>query len=178
MPQFNGDRYVINTLPDYTFGGILVGEPACDTESLLRHMLNRPDAGIYTGTVSDSYYGGAFAAYLGTDLQATIVGYDDDIGSGAFARFSVQNGGGWNFETNVLTDYGPINVSANGSFNKNGSFYGEFHYFDTNGFYLFSQYLNGDLSSPLGSFPGFGGLLYRKLVRGRGIGKSLRGADR
>jgi hypothetical protein len=153
-PQFNGNRYVINTLPDYTFGGILGGEPACDVESLLRHVLNRPDAGIYTGDLYDpSYnYAGVFAAFLGTDMQAKIVGYDDNIGASAFAQFSVDSGGGWSFETNGVSDYGPFIVSSYGSFNKDGSFYGDFDYFDTNYNYLFSQQLNGDWSSPLGTF--------------------------
>ena len=30
MPQFNGNSYVNNTLPDYTFGGILLNELPSD----------------------------------------------------------------------------------------------------------------------------------------------------
>ena len=32
LPKFNGNSYVNNTLPDYTFGGILLNEPAYQME--------------------------------------------------------------------------------------------------------------------------------------------------
>ena len=157
MPQFSRNRYVFNTLPDYTLGGFLVGEPACDVEALLRKLLDRPDAGIYTGTLSDAYYGGGFAVYLGTDLQATLVGYDNDREAGAFAQFRVDDGGSWSFVTNRLSDAGPYTLSAQGTFDKHGSFFGEFDFSTTNGIYLFSEYLDGNLASPQGGFQGAAG---------------------
>jgi len=81
LPQFNGDSYVQNTLPDYSFGGILVNEPAYLVEKQLRHMLPTY-AGIYLGHVDDSTFGdsdaGIFAVFLGTNQQATVVGFDVD----------------------------------------------------------------------------------------------------
>ena len=164
VPRFIGDRYVINTLPDYTFSGILVDAPACDVEAMLRKMWDRPTAGIYTGDVYGQYgfgnvYAGVFAAFLGTNLQAAIIGYDQNLPSGAFMQFTVHDGGDWYFETNGTSDQGgPFLVSSHGSFNHDGSFYGQFDYSHTNGAYWFSQYLNGNFSSPLGNFQGAAGL--------------------
>ena len=164
VPKFIGDRYVENTLPDFTFGGILSGVPACDVEAMLRKMFDRPDAGIYTSDVYGQYglgpvLAGGFAAFLGTNLQASIIGYDENLPSGAFVQFTVQSGGEWYFETNGTSDQGgPFRVNSHGSFGKDGSFSGYLDYFHTNGDFWFSHTLNGNFSSPLGDFQSAAGV--------------------
>ena len=156
MPGFYRDSYINNTLPDYTFGGILVSEPAFETEALLRKLLGYPYAGIYGGVVYDLTFNdpnaGDFAVFVGTNQQATVVGYDIDsanyIGisdnqyAGISAQFNVDQHGNWQFNSNHISG-----VSGFGSFSKDGSFSGELDF--TNGD---SVQLNGNQQSPLGPF--------------------------
>jgi hypothetical protein len=161
-PQFSRDNYVPNTLPDYTFGGVLVGEPAWVTEKLLR-SLNRPYGGIYLGDngqlydygnppVSDynyntsvSYVNGSFAVFVGTNQQAVLVGTDNGDGTGdatafgLYAQFTIEKDGSWSFSTASIDGYGSVD--------RSGDFTGELDY--TNGL---SVYLYGLKESPLGSF--------------------------
>ena len=109
-PQFNGNRYVNNTLPDYTFGGILVDEPACEVESLFRDILGRSYAGIYIGDMYDYYYNylGSYAVIVRTNQQATVVGYDEIQENGIYFDFKVDDGGYWEFYTNDIHGWGNI----------------------------------------------------------------------
>jgi Immunoglobulin domain len=153
-PKFNGDRYVNTTLPDYTFGGILVDEPAFQTEAFLRNSFGRPYPGIYIGNLNDNGLDGAFAAFLDTNLVATIGGDDQFYAAGVYLRFAVNNDGSWNFQTNAINSNMPgvASVSTFGSFNKDGSCNGEIDWFDSGGNYLFSEFIEGNLWSPDGQF--------------------------
>jgi hypothetical protein len=157
LPKFNGDSYVPGTLPDYTFGGILLDEPAYLTETALRRMFPSY-AGIYGGQVYDLNYGdplaGNFTVFISTNRQATIVGYDYDTANGfnntsdfmqyggISAQFVVDPRGNWQFNSNHI-----LGVSGSGWVDKNGSFEGELDF--TNGD---SVQLNGNALSSLGPF--------------------------
>ena len=110
-------------------------------------------AGIYGGQVDDITFSdpdaGVFAVFVGTNGQATVVGYDVDSfqhyngqSGGVAAQFNVAANGNWNFSSNN-TIYG---VSGSGLI-TNGSFSGTLNF--TNGD---TVQLNGSLQSPLGSF--------------------------
>jgi len=112
-------------------------------------------AGIYGGTVDDTTYNdsnaGSFAVFVGTNGQATVLGYDVDSfqnnnnngqAGGVAAQFNVPSNGNWIFSSNN-TVYG---VSGSGSI-ANGAFSGTLNF--TNGDQV---QLSGSLQSPLGSF--------------------------
>jgi uncharacterized repeat protein (TIGR02543 family) len=153
IPRFNGNAYVNNTLPDYTFGGIVPDWPAYETEAGLRKMFYSY-AGIYAGQVYDITFGdpdaGVFGVGVSTNGQATVVGYDVDSfqnidgsqSGGVAAQFNVDPHGNWQFNSNSVAG-----VSGYGSVSKDGSFSGELDF--TNGD---SVQLNGIQQSPLGPF--------------------------
>ena len=153
IPQFNGNAYVNDTLPDYTFGGIVPDWPAYQTEAGLRNMFHSY-AGIYGGQVYDINYNdpnaGVFDVFISTNGQATVVGYDfdsfqnidGDQSGGVGAQFNVDPHGNWQFNSNSVAG-----VSGYGSVSKDGSFYGELDF--TNGD---SVQLNGGQQSLSGSF--------------------------
>jgi hypothetical protein len=115
LPLFNGDRYVSNSLPDYTFGGMLLDEPAYVTESLLREKLApRSFAGIYIGQMD--YSGGVsipedggFALFVGADQRASFLGYGTALAAGFFAQSTIQSDGSWWVTTNNISLWGYIN---------------------------------------------------------------------
>jgi hypothetical protein len=153
LPQFYGNVYVNNTLPDYTFGGIVPDWPAYQTEAGLRNMFHSY-AGIYGGQVYDINYNdpnaGVFDVFISTNGQATVVGYDfdsfqnidGDQSGGVGAQFNVDPHGNWQFNSNSVAG-----VSGYGSVSKDGSFWGELDF--TNGD---SVQLNGGQQSLSGSF--------------------------
>ena len=154
IPQFNGNAYVNDTLPDYTFGGIVPDWPAYQTEAKLRKMFHSY-AGIYVGHVYDIIYddpnAGVFDVFVGTNGQATVVGYDIDQfpklltatnRAALAAQFNVDPHGNWQFNSNSVAG-----VSGYGSASKDGSFSGELDF--TNGD---SVQLNGGQQSLSGSF--------------------------
>jgi hypothetical protein len=153
IPQFNGNAYVNDTLPDYTFGGIVPDWPAYQTEAKLRKMFHSY-AGIYGGQVYDINYNdpnaGVFDVFISTNGQATVVGYDfdsfqnidGDQSGGVGAQFNVDPHGNWQFNSNSVAG-----VSGYGSVSKDGSFSGELDF--TNGD---SVQLNGGQQSLSGSF--------------------------
>jgi hypothetical protein len=158
LPKFNGDLYVNNSLPDYTFGGILPYEPAYRTEKLLRNKWPWPSyAGIYAGQVYDLTYGdpsaGYFAVFIGTNQQATVVGYDvdsfdyinGDQAGGVWAQFPIDQNGNWEFDSNVVAG-----VSGYGWTGKDGSFGGELDF--TNGDSVQLDGFQPSLQTPLGPF--------------------------
>jgi sugar lactone lactonase YvrE len=161
VPQFRGNYYVANTLPDYTFGGILLNEPACDVESALRDEFGqKTPAGIYTGWVNDNYVGGwagEFALFIGTNGQANLVGYDNYYSpGGCAAQFKIPDFGYWDFSSN--------SVSGSGYVSDNGHFDAQLDFI--NGM---SVWVEGWKTSPMGgyqnvagfysgSWSGFGGL--------------------
>jgi hypothetical protein len=152
LPQFNGWSYVNDTLPDYTFGGILLNEPAYKTETALRKGFFSY-AGIYSGYVYDNTFGdpnaGSFAVFVSTNQQVTIAGYDIDSfqnfngqAGGVSAQFTVDKGGNWQFNSNNVAG-----VSGYGSVGKDGSFSGELDF--TNGD---SVWLDGYAQPAVGPF--------------------------
>ena len=153
IPQFNGNAYVNDTLPDYTFGGIVPDWPAYETEAGLRKMFHSY-AGIYGGLVYDLTFNdpdaGMFGVLVSTNGQVTVVGYDVDSfqnidgsqSGGVAAQFNVDPHGNWQFNSNSVAG-----VSGYGSIGKDGSFNGELDF--TNGD---SVQLNGIQQSPLGPF--------------------------
>jgi len=153
LPKFNGDVYVNNSLPNYTFGGIVPDWPANKTESFLRKEFYSY-AGIYGGQVSDITFddpsAGVFGVFVSTNQQVTVVGYDTDSfqningdqSGGVSAQFNVDKHGNWSFNSNSVSG-----VSGYGSFSKDGSLNGELDF--TNGD---SVQLNGSQQSPLGLF--------------------------
>jgi hypothetical protein len=150
MPKFSGDIYVNNSLPDYTFGGIVPDWPAYQIEATLRKQFHSY-AGIYVGDGglwdnNPSSYGGSFAVMVGTNQQALLIGtdngdgYDDGSDFGVIIPFTVDKGGNWRWSSN--------NINAYGNISKDGSFWGEMDVL-TNGF---SAWFDGHLHSPAGSF--------------------------
>jgi uncharacterized repeat protein (TIGR03803 family) len=162
VPQFKGNWYVKNTLPDYTFGGILLNGMACDVEAFFRSVAGGNPAGIYGGWVYDLTYdnggidSGVFGVFVGTNLQATVVGYDETSyyningaqSGGIAAQFKVDDLGNWQFNSNVVSG-----VSGQGSFSDSGSFRGTLNF--TNGD---SVYLSGGRRSDSGPFHNAAGL--------------------
>jgi len=152
LPQFNGDTYVNDTLPDYTFGGILPYQPAYKTESLLRKEFHSY-AGIYMGNLTDDfgYDGGVFAVFVSTNGQATFMGFDigdnnpnDNSAFGAVAQFNV-NKGNWSYTSN--------NVSGNGYIDKSGDLNGEVDGLTNGqGNTGISVYLNGNEQQAVGPY--------------------------
>ena len=153
LPQFNGNAYVNDTLPDYTFGGIVPDWPAYQTEAGLRKKFYSY-AGIYGGQIYDltfnDPYAGVFGVLISTNGQATVIGYDVDSfqninetqSGGVAAQFNVDAHGNWQFNSNSLAG-----VSGSGSVSKDGSFSGELDF--TNGD---SVSLSGYAQSALGPF--------------------------
>jgi len=157
LPKFNGNSYVNNTLPDYSFGGILRNEPAYLIEEMLRKTVST-HAGIYAGDggLSDNNYtinngsggSGSFAVFVGTNQQAILAGTDDGDGTddgndfGLILQFSVDNEGNWQVYSN--------NFSAYGSINNDGTFWGELDVYTNDS--VFSVYFNASQQSALGSF--------------------------
>ena len=151
LPKFNGDIYVNDSLPNYTFGGIVPDWPAYKTESFLRKEFYSY-AGIYGGYVYDFNFGdpnaGNFGVFISTNQQATIVGYDSDSvnsdfyaqSGGILVQFTIDKHGNWQFESNNVSGYGWVG--------KDGSFGGELDF--TNGDSM--QLYNGYKLPPQGSF--------------------------
>ena len=174
MPQFNGWTYVDDTLPSYTFGGILPYEPAYKIESLLRKEFYSY-AGIYAGQVYDLKYNdrnaGRFAVFVSTNQQATIVGYDVD----SFQHYSDYSGqaGGVAAQFNVNGEEDWWNVNSNsidgvfgyssGSIGKDGSFNGYLYF--TNGDSVLLNGFQPSQQSPVGPFQNRGRTLQRKRFR-------------
>jgi hypothetical protein len=113
IPQFNRNAYVNDSLPDYTFGGIVPDWPAYQTEAGLRNLFPSY-AGIYIGDLYDSYYDylGSYAVIVRTNQLATVVGYDESQVNGIFFDFKVGDDGYWEFDTN--------GVHGSGNFYKDG----------------------------------------------------------
>jgi len=114
-----------------------------------------PYSGIYSGTVVDTFYNdpnaGTFAVFIGTNGQATVVGYDVDSfanftggqAGGVAAQFNVPANGNWSF-TNNNSIYGckGAGLITNGMFSGTLTF--------TNGDTVLLT--NGYQQSPLGTF--------------------------
>jgi hypothetical protein len=146
VPQFNGDTYVDNTLPDYTFGGILPDEPSYQTEKLFRKRF--PSfAGIYIGDngLSDNDGGsGSFIAYVTTNGTTTLIGNDNGAGSGSPFSFlfnvTFDATGNWSFSNST--------VVASANVDKHGDFNAQLFYAAND----LQVFLQGNEESPLGSF--------------------------
>jgi Divergent InlB B-repeat domain/Bacterial Ig domain len=170
VPQFSGDTYVPNSVPDYTFGGILPDLPSFKTETLLTERFPNY-AGIYIGESEDNpnaiydsygYSDGGFAVYVSTNGQLTLVGHDDENGLGngfgIFVQTTLETGGNWSYNDSF--------VNASGNIDKQGNFYAQLYYPDANGV---SVSLQGALQSPQGAFQNTDGL-YTGSFSGSGSG--------
>ena len=133
-----------NTVPDYTFGGIIQGVLACDMERFLRQFIGKKTigiyntAGIYTGQVNDYFHfgsnAGQCAVFVSTNGQVTIIADDTLQQQSIFEQTTVDSQGHVGFFNK--------NVSGYGSF-TNGSFSIQLYY--TNGV---SVSLDGNQLSP------------------------------
>jgi len=170
VPQFFNDTYVDNTLPDYTFAGMLPDEPPYKTETALRKEFPSR-SGIYIGDngVSDNTgfgTGGSFAVFVNANGQGTILGNDngDGTGNNSFGfvvNFTLNSGGGdWEVTNSVFNAFGSID--------KHGDFNGEIDYQSGN-LSGTSVFLNATEASPLGSFQNSAGL-YAGSFSGTGSG--------
>ena len=105
-----------DSLPNYTFGGIVPDWPAYKTETFLRKEFYSY-AGIYGGQVDDITFSdpdaGNFAVFVGTNQQVTVVGYDTDSfqningdqSGGVSAQFNVDRHGNWSFNSNSVSGF-------------------------------------------------------------------------
>src|SRR5208283_350785 len=115
-----GNRYVTNSIPDYTFGGILVNEPACDVEAALRRKFAPSYTGIYAGTTWDynngTYpYSGSFGLFVDGNQQAVLIGCDTNQSWGLFLAFPLDKHGDWELANDV---------NGGGYIDSDGSVYG------------------------------------------------------
>lgn len=112
LPQFTGNSYNFNSLPDYTFGGVLINEPAWETETTLRKHLSSAYAGIYTSQPGMSGSSG-FALLVSPDQQSILIGGDPDNGAVLFASCNVDKSGNGFCDTNsastTIEIYGDVN---------------------------------------------------------------------
>lgn len=163
VPKFNGELYVLNSLPDYTFGGVLLYEPAWKTEAVLRQKMASVAAGIYLGSVypwSSGSPSGGFALFVNASRTGTIVGYDSYQGEG----FSLQ----LNLESDDSWDYGTANFFTHGQVYSDGTLSGELG--SNSGGWMIS----GNRQSNLGSWQGAAGLYTGSWTGGGQTGR-LRG---
>jgi len=147
LPRFSGNLYVQNSLPDYTFGGILLYEPAWKTEEVLRKKLAPTTAGIYLGNFypwSSGSASGSFAMFVGASRNAVVMGYDSSAGAGLAISMKVDSGGSWDYQSSSLYTRGEI--SSDGTLN------GELG--NNNGWWEVS----GDRQSNFGTWQGSAGL--------------------
>jgi hypothetical protein len=78
LPAFSGNSYVSNSLPDYTFNGLVQGVPAWQTETLLRDEFDFTAAGIYSTNLTDEYAGtpgGWMLMYMSLGGQGTMIAF-------------------------------------------------------------------------------------------------------
>jgi hypothetical protein len=140
-------------------------------------LAQSPYWGFYGGIVDDTTYNdtnsGVFEVFVGTNGQATVVGYDVDSfrhlygqSGGVAAQFYVTANGSWNFSSNN-TIYG---VSGFGLI-TNGSFSGTLNF--TNGD---TVQLNGSQQSPWGQFQNSAGF-YTGTFSGTFGGQPVSGPD-
>lgn len=114
LPKFNGDRYVPNSLPDYTLGGVLIGESVADIEEELRRLNPYSYPGIYAGQIYgwDDWAGyqvvGAFGIFVNTNLQAMLMGFDASREQGFYQVFKLDREGEWEFVVNNVQYWGRI----------------------------------------------------------------------
>jgi hypothetical protein len=104
LPRFAGNNYVPNSLPDYTFGGMLLNEASCDVESTLRKMFNKPYPGIYEGQLYGQIpnglggynYGvvGGFVLIVRTNMVGTLLAHGSEP---IFTTVTVDRHGDWFF---------------------------------------------------------------------------------
>jgi hypothetical protein len=76
LPTFDGNTYVPDSLPDYTFNGLIQNVPAWQVEALLRGVLDFSPAGIYSTNLTDYSLGapGGWALmFVPTNGQATLI---------------------------------------------------------------------------------------------------------
>ncbi|HTR41050.1 MAG TPA: Ig-like domain-containing protein, partial [Pseudomonadales bacterium] len=139
VPQFNGNTYVHNSVPDYTFGGILPDEPPYKTEAFLRKSFSSP-AGFYIGNVQDDNFSdpnaGIFEVFVGANNQIDIVGYDSDVAGGAapggfLVQATVDAQGDWQVSNS--------SVQGSGHVGQHGGFSGELDYANGDSIELFNS---------------------------------------
>ena len=99
FPQVSGNQYVNNTLPDYTFGGVLLNEPAYLIEAALRKAVVTP-SGFFTSwdgndvLFVDAGHTATFIYPQNTfQFQMTDFGYWNETNASGTASISFESGG-------------------------------------------------------------------------------------
>ncbi len=160
LPAFNGNRYVYNSMPDYTFGGLLTDTPATEIELLARQALGRPAPGIYMGeffAMDNSFneIDGTVAAFVRTNGLVTFIAVVTNFdGKGEFVEQSVTLKHDLNFDTNGIN--GNISFQNGGSIsgnlnNDNGDWFGnglDGSLVSSGDFQASAGYYTGTYSSP------------------------------
>jgi len=114
LPKFNGDSYVPNSLPDYTLGGVLIGESVVDIEKELRRLNPPRYPGLYAGRLWGENGGGGYqivgvwGLFVNTNLQATLLGFDGVRDRGFYQVFKLDREGEWEFVVNNVRYWGEI----------------------------------------------------------------------
>ncbi len=126
--KFNGNRYVYNSLPDYSFGGILPDLPAVETEAILREALGRPAPGVYMGTMqgydfnSGVDFSGEFALFIRTNGSASFIAVSTDSDEQqVYADASFARHNSLSFNTNGIDCSGDIGKDGHISGDLNSS---------------------------------------------------------
>jgi hypothetical protein len=71
LPPFKGDVYVADSLPDYTFGGILMNEPTYLTEEILRKVFHTPPVSSHMPVITKNLPAD-LTAEVGTNLAISL----------------------------------------------------------------------------------------------------------
>jgi hypothetical protein len=135
LPEFSGNNYVPNSLPDYTFNGLIQGVPAWKTESLLRGTFDFTPAGIYSTNLTDDSSGasgGWMLLFLPTNGQATLLAFPTNVlvfdgVSGSYTNVSavvyesftftnLQPLGSWEWQTNGYPSSGAYDFTLEADF--------------------------------------------------------------
>ena len=165
VPKFQGNAYVYNSLPDYTFGGVFLEQPAWKTEAFLRKYLAPTSEGIYLGqfTSYDVFAGwqlrGRCALFVRTNQQMTLLGFDQVAEQAVWGETIVDEDGDWEWQTN--------GVYSTGEIYHDGWVEGNLDYFGG------SLYLNADVRTEPGPFQSAAGY-YAGTWTGTGSSGKLR----
>jgi hypothetical protein len=107
LPTFSGNSYLSNSLPDYTFNGLLQGVPAWQTESLLRGLFDFTAAGIYSTNLTDDYSGetsGWVLMYLSLAGQGAMIAFTTNGQVFSYATESYTNDPATFYQTFEITN--------------------------------------------------------------------------
>ena len=141
LPRFDGNQYVPGSLPDYTFGGLLIGMPPERVEQALLERFNNDPSGYYAPDIDNG--SSPVAAFVRSNGLATVLG----VGVDGPVFFEVQ-----------LDDDGEAEVEEDGvyfyiSFDS-GEYYGNIYNEFEGSFTDFygTRVREGDLSAAAGYY--------------------------